>query len=336
LNKLLYIIVAIFSIFFLYACSSQKSVDLTPKRDTPSWYTHPPKTTSQTLYAVGEGENREDAIANALSMMMSTLSVSIASQFDSKVIIKEGLENSNQSTVTNRVQSDVEKIRISNYELLEVKELGFRKYIVLIKSDKRKLFDSLKNEIDQKFLFIDKEKENIGSYSAIRQLSILKEAKYSVEDVANYLIVMNVLRSDFVAKEYSSRVKEVGDEYTKLLSSITFSISSNKVAKNLKAPISSALSTKKFKIKDSSGKKHFDIHITSKINRASSYGFTLARSAITITVKDYKGSTVGGNKLNITGQSTQGYEIAKESISIKLNKMIKEEGISRVIGLELD
>jgi len=34
-------------------------------------------------------------------------------------------------------------------------------------------------------------------------------------------------------------------------------------------------------------------------------GFSLARSAINLTVEDPSGTTIGSNKLNITGQSTQ-------------------------------
>ena len=61
----------------------------------------------------------------------------------------------------------------------------------------------------------------------------------------------------------------------------------------------------------------------------------MARSVITITIKDNTGAIIGSNKLNITGQSSQGYGIAKENVAMKLNALIKEKGIAEVIGLEL-
>ena len=108
-------------------CFSKKEIDLRPQKVLPSWYANPLETTSTTLYSTGEGEDREDAVANALSMMASTLSVSIASQFNSKKVVKEGLQNSIDSTVSNEVQSDVKKIRISHYEILNSQEAGFKK-----------------------------------------------------------------------------------------------------------------------------------------------------------------------------------------------------------------
>lgn len=335
MSKIVYKIIIIFSLFFLSACGVQKEINLNQKKELPSWYENPPKITATTLYSIGEGENRNDAIANGLSNMISTLSVSIASQFNSKTVVKEGSKNSYQSTVTNNIQSDVKKIRISNYEVQEAKKLGFRRYIVLINSDKKKLFDSLKSEIEQKFTLIEKQKEGLDNYNAIKQLVILKESKNSIKDMSDNLVIMNVLNNSFNSKKYVSKAKAVSDDYEKMLSSITFSISSNEIAKNLEAPISSGLSAKKIQMKDSSGKKHFHIDISSNNNQTSSYGFIIIRSAIEIKVRDFKGSIVGSNKLNIIGRSTQGAKVAKESVAIKLNEMIKKDGIGKVIGLEL-
>lgn len=110
-------------------------------------------------------------------MMASTLSVSISSQFNSKTVVKEGLQNSISSTVSNEVQSDVKKIRISHYEVLNSQEFGFEKYIVLIKSDKTKLFLSLKRELDQKFDLIENRVFQVKKDSSLVKLKVYKESK---------------------------------------------------------------------------------------------------------------------------------------------------------------
>lgn len=332
MRRLFYFLVI--PIFFYSGCFSQKEVDPRPQKVLPPWYVNPPQTTSSTLYATGEGEDGKDAVSNALSMMASTLSVSVASQFTSKKIVKEGTQNSIDSIATNEVQSDVKKIRIANYEVLNSQEYGFRKHIVLIKSDKQKLFDSLKDELEQKFRLIDgKIKQN--SHNAIERLNIYKAAKTDIADVPNTLTVMNVLNASFSSKEYIDKIKSIEEGYDREISNISFSIESDEESKNLEASLKEGLGLKKLKIKNGAGETHFKINIASNIQRASSYGFTLARSAIEITVKDYKNSVVGSSKLNITGQSTQGYEIAKESVAIKLGEMIKKEGIGKILGLEL-
>ena len=177
--------------------------------------------------------------------------------------------------------------------------------------------------------------QNKEASSGIKQLSIYKEQKILLADVPNMVRVMSVLDASFDGSKYLKKYQEIDAKYMQLLGAITFSIESNAQAQNLKAPIQKGLSAKNLTIKQSSGKNHFKIKISSTIEEASSYGFTLARSAIDITTQDANGAIIGSNKLNITGQSTQGYAIAKESIAIKLSEMIRKEGIERVLGLQI-
>ena len=329
------------SLFFLIlitlfsGCGSDKRVVVAKKQELPSWYTSTPQSSSTELYSVGAGQSKQDAIADALSMMVSTLSVSISSQFNSKTVIKEGYKSSNQAVYTNQIQSDVKKIRISNYELVESENIGYKKYIVLLKSNKKKLFTSMKKELDQKFSLIDNKKRDISNQNTVKKVSKYRAFQKSLLDVPNTLIVMNVLDSSFNDAVYLQNIQAIDSEYSSLLSSLSFSVTANSAASNLKSVISKGISAKRLKITNSSGRNHFSLHVNSKIQKASSYGFTLARSAIDITIKDYKGVIIGSNKLNIVGQSTQGYKIARENVAFKLGEMIKKEGIAKVIGLEI-
>lgn len=330
------IITAIFIIsLFISGCASQKRSIVVKAKEIPAWYKTPRASSATTLYAVGEGENRDEAVANALNSMASTLSVSISSEFNTRSVVKDGADESFNSTSVNEIKSSVKKIRISSYDVLESEQLGFKKYIVLIRSYKQELFNSLKDELDQKFTMIHNRFSNANKFNAIKRLSIYKEAKESVADVPNTLIVMSVLNNSFNKEPYLQSVKKVRLKYDELLSSITFSVQSNEAAQNLKSVIRKGLSEKRLTLKDSSGKNHFNIFISSKVELASSYGFNLARSAISITVKDVNDAIIGSNKLNITGQSTQGYEIAKENVAAKLSAMVEKDGIAKVIGLEL-
>jgi len=332
------IFVAILTIVLLLlsGCASKKQMVVAKKKELPSWFVTSPKTTSNILYATGEGKNREEAIADALNMMTSTLSISIASTLDSKTVENIGIINNYQQTTSSQIQSSVKKIRISNYELLKSEEFSFRRYIVLIKSNKKKLFDSLKNELDQKFTTIERVEGNMPQ-NIVEQFRACKQAKYSLANTPNTLIIMNVLKNSFDASEYIEKIQQVDSDYEKLQSSMTFSIETDEDAKDLKAVIRSGLSAKKMQIltHKENLNTHLTITINSKTKKSKAYGFTLARSAISIIVKDYKGTIIGSNKLNITGQSTQGYPDAKERVAVKLNAMVEKDGIEKVIGLSL-
>jgi len=324
-----------FSLLFLSGCGSQKRVVVAEKKEIPTWYQYPPKSSTSELYAVGNGRDKQSAITDALTQMVSTLSVSVSSKFSAKTVVKEGSVNSSESLYTDESTSEVQNIRISNYELLESQSLGFKNYAVLVKSNKKKLFDGMKKEIEQNFEIIEKERTSVEHLNIMKHLSFYKKSKESLSSLPNTLLVMSELNTEFDGTAYLSKAQTVNAEYEELLASITFSINSNAQARNLIAPIAKGISAKKLKIADSIGKKHFNIMIKSDIQRASSYGFTLARCAIAITIKDSTGSVIGSNKLNITGQSSQGYGIAKENVALKLNALIKKEGIAKIIGLEI-
>ncbi len=324
------------SLLFLTGCGAKKEVEAVQKKAPPSWYVNPPKTTASALYALGEGENREEAVKNALNMMASTLSVSISSQFDSKKVVQEGLVNTHQSTVVSSTQSDVKNIRISSYELMESYKLGFNNYIVLIRSDKQKLFESLKHELQQKFALADSHIDSLSSHNAIKRLSGYKKVKREIKDVPDTIVVMNVLDGSFKGKEYIEKIDIINSSYEKLLSSISVEIECDSDSKVLEASIKEGFAANGVEINNSKGSTHFIVRIDVDVEQKdSSFGFALARFAIDISVKDHKGSIVASNKLNIVGYSTQGYEVAKEDVAIKLDEMIKNEGIGKITGLDI-
>ncbi|CAI6144117.1 MAG: hypothetical protein SPLUMA2_SPLUMAMAG2_00111 [uncultured Sulfurimonas sp.] len=102
-----------------------------------------------------------------------------------------------------------------------------------------------------------------------------------------------------------------------------------------RSPLSKGLSAKRLKLKQAKGTSHFNIYVNTRIEEAKAYGFWLARSEISIKTKDYQGVIVGSNSLQIIGQSSQSFAIAKQNIAFKLSTLIQNEGIAKVLGLDL-
>lgn len=319
----------------LIGCGPTKRAVVAPVQELPSWYQAPPLSNDNDLYAVGEGRDKKEAVANALNLMASTLSVSISSSYNAKSVIREGRVNSSEAIYSNDLQSDVKEIRISNYQLLNAQSLGFKKYAVLIKSNKKKLFESMLQEVEQNFEIIRKNEASLKDVDALKQLSFYRDAQDSLKNLPNTLIVMNVLNPSFKSSEYLQLCQQIELKYQNSLADISFFIYSDKNTENLKASIAKGLSAKKFKIQNSNLKKHFRVYLKSKIQKANSYGFTLARSSINILTKDDKGVIIGSNTLNLVGQSSQGYSIAKQNLAYKFNALIKKEGIAKIMGLDI-
>jgi uncharacterized protein YaaR (DUF327 family) len=314
-------------------CGSSKRAVVAKKEPLPSWYLTPAKTTSSDLYAVGEGQNREDAIGDALSMMLSTLSISLSSKYSSKSVVREGVTASNEATYTNEIQSEVAKVRISNYEVLNSKRIGYKRYIVSIGVNKERLFKSLEDDLKREFETIKERQKSLKSAHTLKKIKTYRNFTKEFSHIQNTLNVMSSLKKDFNAKEYIEKMGNIEKKLQNLLTKLSFSLSSNSSAKSLKATIKKALTKREFAISNIKTKEHFSLYITSSIQKATAYGFILAKSSIDISIKDYRGRVIGSNHLNITGQSTTDYTLAKENVAFKLNKMIEKSSLEKVLGL---
>ncbi|MDF1882921.1 LPP20 family lipoprotein [Sulfurimonas sp. SAG-AH-194-C21] len=322
-------------IFILGGCSSKKVQVVVEKTTLPSWYTNPPLSNATELYALGEGKDKKEALAEALSFMASTLSVSISSNYNARTEVREGRVNSSDGVYKSDITSKVQEVRISSYEVLNAKSLGFNRYAVLIKSNKTKLFKSMVYELDQKFSYIQSRQAALKGANALDKLFFYKIQNKILQSIPTTLTVMNVLNPSFEGDEYIRKTQKIGMVYQDIVQNISFSIKSNKLGTNLKAPLAKAISAKRLKIKESQNSQHFSIYISNSIEKAQAYGFWLARSEITIKTKDYRGVIVGSNTFQIIGQSSQSFAIAKQNVAFKLSALIQEEGISKVLGIAI-
>ncbi|WP_345974281.1 LPP20 family lipoprotein [Sulfurimonas sp. HSL3-7] len=322
-----------FTLLFFNGCSAGKKVVVHEPKPLPSWYTNPPNSSERFLYEVAEGVDKQDAITKALNLMASTLSVTIASEYKSHTTARSGSINSYQQDVESAIQADVKPIRISSYQLLESTEQGFRRHLVLIKSDKQQLFESLKKELDENIALLEGQKNSIKNGNVIEQLRFYKQADNDFASVRHTLNVMHVLNNRFDSAPYIQAAERYKGGYNDLRSKVTFGFKANRDALNLVEPIKAGLSAEKLLVQDKYDRYHLTVFIAAKIDRVQSMGFDLARTAISVTTQDHLGTTIGSNKLNITGQSTQGYAVAEENVAIKLKRLIDKEGIENILGL---
>jgi len=332
MSRLINITFLIIVIFFS-ACGNSKERIVIKEKEMPAWYLKPPVSNSVEMYAVGEGKDKQEALSNALSSLLATLSVSISSKYSAKSIVKEGRINSHDATYVNETHSEVKKIRISSYDVLQAQKLGFKKYAVLVKVDRIKFFRSLKKEIDQEFAIIDSWEKVKTNKNALERFAFYNKEITNLNDLQNRLLVMSVLNEEFDSKPYLKKYEKLLYKKDQLLASITFWVGSN--YKPLITPIAKGLSSKKFRIKKLNNKNHFNVFIKASMQKANSYGFYIIRSEISIVTYDNRKNRVATNVLNITGQSSQSYAIAKQDVAKKLRKLVDKEGIAKILNLDI-
>jgi hypothetical protein len=321
-------------LLFINACQSV-SLQTTQKilqsqKELPQWYTNPPKSTGNELYGVAEGQTQQDAIAHALSEIVARLNVSIASSFRSKSVVHEGTREGVAREYVDEISSEVQKITISNYELLASHKLGFKRYAALVKVDKKAFVQALKSELQREF-FALQDLKKANTLNALEKLRLYKEKLNALQGLENKLAVLSVLEKDFDQKYYLQKYAVFKREYEALRGKISFWIYADYTP--LREPLKKGLSIEHFRVKKERSKEHFDIYVQSDIKKSVAYGFILARANITINTKDYHGNVIASNSFSLTGRSTQSFGIAKQDLIKALNQKVHEEGIAKVLNL---
>ncbi len=319
--KFSFLFIAVLLLFV--GCSKLPTVEVAQKPQ-PAWMTNPPSDASS-LYGVGEGTDKENALANALNSIASTLSVSVKSKLtsDTRAYNYNGVENYTRDD-EQKIALHVKEIRLSNYEILESEKIGFNSYATLVKSDKSALFNSLKDETDKTIALLKNDESTNKSANVLEQFYFYENASYISDDLLYKSLVLKVLKPSFDDGYILSEISSLKKSFSTLKSNITFSVTADGESQNLIDPFKSILSDRGFAIAQKEDKYHLHVSITSNTIFTRAYGFNLARSAINIDVRDNKNQIVLSKKVDIIGQSSQGNEVAKQDVAIKFKQSVRD------------
>jgi hypothetical protein len=306
---------------------------LESKSELPSWYENPPASDGNVLYGVGEGVNKDDAVAHALSDILARLNVSISSSFSSKKVVREGSATSSVDAVyVDKISSIVQTININSYDIVAYKKLGFKKYAALVKVDKKEFARALQKDI-QRSLQIASSLDSLQGVDALHTLQAYKKRLKALEGLENKLAVLSELKSDVDEQYYLQKYAALQKSYEKLRQSITFWIIAD--FSPLAEPLKKGLTKEQFVIENKHDSKHFDIYIKTDITKSSAYGFIIARANVTLTTKESKKKIIATNSLLLVGRSSQSFVVAKQDLVKSFNEKIQEEGIFKILGLDI-
>lgn len=323
--------------FVLFAgCASKKERISAPTKPLPSWYTHPPRSDASTLYEVGEGVDRHAAVTDALNLMAAGLSVTIASEYRSTATEKRRDDYAiSEFSSQNDIRADVEKIRITNYSILEATEQSFRKYLVLVKAEKSDLAKGMKNDIDATFRSLESGEKALRDADALRRYFFYRDAVKEIKSVQASLRVVRLLDTAFDPTPYLDAQRDYEQRLTHLKQHIAFELSAHSsFADTLVPVVREGIAGENLFTGKKSNASLYRVEIKTSKEYATSMGVFLARTAIALQTADPSGTVVGTRTLHLIGQSSQSYAIAEANVAIKLKNVIKKEGILAVLGLD--
>jgi hypothetical protein len=285
----------LFSFLFLVGCGSN-NVYVSKPKPIPSWYLNPPQSTQQFVYVTGSGIDKKEAILNALSNFISRYSITISSDFETKSeSFGGGLYNKNS---VNNIKATVKKFEVSNYDVIKARQYSFDKFFVLVRVDINKLYQNVKNSLDNRFKEYKKEYHLISSENPLNKLIDLNKLYSKIKEEKNYISILKVMNNNFNEEPYLSFINKVKNRLYSLKNSIHIEIDSDN---NIFAE-----DVKKYLINKGIKIGRSDIKLEININKRNSYSFVkLVTYQIYINVK-YKNNIIGNNffKVVTTQNST--------------------------------
>jgi hypothetical protein len=207
----------LFVVLLFLGCAGNKQ----PK--IPSWYLKP----LGEDYATGSGYTKKEAVFNALSNFVAKYGVGISSSLDiNKKNYSGGLYLKNSAY---SLKAEVSKIEISDYRVVKVYPYKYR-FLVLVKVDKKRLFNRLKSSLDERFKGYKEQFLAIKKENSIKQLIDLKNLLKELEKEKRYIKFLKALNPSFNQKPYMDFIEDVKQQFIKLKHCVKIEIECNNFA----------------------------------------------------------------------------------------------------------
>ena len=319
------------------ACSNTKPAALlATSKALPGWYLNPPQNSAGYLYGIAEGKNLNEAREKALESMVSQLGLSISSSYRSALNVKQQYREYFTKEVSYILKTEVAKIRISNYEVLQSRRLAYNRFIVLVRSDKKLFSQGLIKELNIRIGKIQADRSIFFTSDVLRRHRFYDQATKQLNEMFSTLLILNTLDSSFNDTLYLETISKINTEFQALKEEMTFSFISDADSEGFKEELQAALTKQEMHVVDQhkENKNHITIVLHCTTDYARSHGFDIARSMLLIEVKDHRSKVIGANRIKLTGQATQGKAVALNNATKKLQKLIQEEELEQLLGIK--
>lgn len=322
--------ILIVSLLFFSACGSTPS---SPKKvvSPPAWvYAILPDDTPTKMYGLGIGKNREDAIKVALNDMVSRLSVTLKSSFQSK----EKVTNYSHSSVfTSDIKSSVSDIKISNYKVIKSYRISYKEFAVMVESDKSKFIAGLKAKLKSDKESIKERFFSVASRDALTRYNVKKSLAKEAKKLATTVSIISLLDKNFNKATNDKFIREMEKSYLSEANKLKFYIKSDSIAKPFAKRIANFLAQKHFNIVSSNSGA---IVLSVKVKRDLHQG-DIEIVIFTIDMSVFDGITrIGGNSIIVKERYNGSMASAYKSATIHFEQDINTQGIKSLLGIDLD
>lgn len=322
------------SMLFISACGTAPTPKESPisSNELPSWVTNPQNDTQQYMYGVAINRDRDTAVKDALVNMVSKLGVSIQSTYESNQEVSKYYD---KSVSTNKIKSDVAKIKVNNYEIVQSQRLSYKEFAVMIQTDKKKFYEGLVEELDAHKKSIEQRLNFLKDDDTLKRYNVKKKLSLEAEGLKSNILILSALDKSFDKNSYLDFVSQIEKEFMDEQKELSFYVEGDAKSAGFVNSIKKYLAQKGFKLANNQKKNSLHVKINSMDNIIEDSSMDIAVLRINIDVYD-KIQEIGGKDIILKERYNGSISNVYKNASIHFEQDMESLGINEAIGININ
>lgn len=313
--------ILIIFLLLISGCSSQPDVAVNEKQTMlPKWFLAPPQNDELYLYGIGSAKNSEEAIQQALENLLSKLSITLESSFTMQQTSKKDLWEYFSTTSSLDIKSSVAKMKINNYEVIQMQKMQYNEYIALVRVQKAQFISAHKRSLENLLSTIQMHEKVIANSDPLTRDAFYQDASKLLSKKHNIVMILATLDKNFNTNRYLQYMQHIDKERYNVEKKMNFVLVNGTKNKLFSDAIRSSLSQSFHLVSfiDMTDPNQLYIHLSHKTIYKKVRGIFLADVTLTVTLKDQKNNIIKTQQLQLKGYSVTSKQDALKDAAFKL------------------
>jgi len=300
------------------------------KKETPSWYLNPPKDTSTKLYGIAIGKNRDDAIKHALTDMVAKLGINIESTYESSVKVQYSYAS---KKISNNVKSSIASISINNYEVIESERLSYKKFAVLLQSDKAKLAQSLKESIERKYTKLQTGLVAIKESNVLSRYVMTKKISEEANTLLSTILIIKELDPNYTGSLPLTFIESTHKKLLDITNNLNFIVKGDRNSRTFVTALENHLTHQGYHLTSGRSDNTVSISIKTSLNSTRVSSMKIVTYDVSIKAIN-KAEKIGGKHIIIKLRKSGNMNTLNKNAGMQFVKTLADQDIYTLLQIQ--
>lgn len=326
------VVTVLFIGYTLLLLGCQQTKPLTkPAKIIPAWYISPPIDNDITLYGIGEGKTKDDAIQSALANLAGKLGTQIQAH---EKLIKTQYTSAyryNEEINQRTIESTIRKITLNQYKVVESEHVDYQQFLAMVSSNKLLLGKSLQQSLNQQIAHYETAKKSLSNAAGFSRFQFFAKQKQSLETFNNNLSALLTLKKSSHIQPYQNYLNDVQTNFKHSHQQTVFYIKHQPTANYIEKVISDKLLQAGLKTTKNSDEATNVINITTSLKQTKAYEFMILRESVELETLEANKPT-GGNQFTLKGQGLS-LQQAQQQLANNFKIQLQQDSLETALGI---